>query len=205
MFDNNLDNDIKIPIIVDSVKDTELCRMTRCTYFTIENSEPAPNWTLRINDMDVGFYMIGLSGVIHSPPGDSQFFDTPEKYNQLFDAIERNGTLYVEMNDIWLPNELFPENSKRLPRRGDVFRIGSDLFNLAYVLKDEANSYEILFDRFNQLDIPQVLVFSEEETQGLLYWNEMQIKVNKGLYHENPETNLPKKEDSQKPLPPLTN
>jgi len=188
----------KIPITVDSVKNIDTYRMTRCTYFSIENCEPAPGWTLQTDNVEVSFLMMGLSGVILSPLGDDQLFDTADKYDHLFQMIEKKNELYVEMNDIWIPNELF-YSANKTPERGDVFRVGYDLFKAAYILRDEANSDKDFLQVMEKLDIPLVLDFSENETDGLKLWNEKQIKINQEHYHENSKTNLPKKENDLKP------
>lgn len=192
-----------IPITIDSVKDVESYRMTRCTYFSIENSTPVPGWTLHTTDVDLNFFMMGLSGVITSPLGDEQYFDTPDNLDHLFEVLERNEELCVEVNDIWLPNVLF-ENIVAKPERGQVYRIGHDLFKAAYKLREEASTDEIFLLKIKQLDIPVELSFSESETLALSDWNQVQIEINRKRYHDDPEAKLPKKDNNQKPLPPLT-
>jgi len=195
-------NDITIPITVDSVKDIVSYRMTRCTYFSIENSEPAEGWSLNIADVDVSFLMTEVSGVITSPPGDDRYFDTPDALDHMFDVIEKNDALYVEANDIWLPNVLF-ENVGEKPVRGGVYRIGVDLFKMAYRLRGEVITDEEFIQIIKQSDVAVELAFSENETSALTDWNQKQIDINSSLYHKNPEAMLPKKDDNQKPLPPL--
>ncbi len=196
-------NEATIPITIDSVKDIESYRMTRCTYFSIENSEPVLGWSLKTADVDISFFMMELSGVITSPPGDNRYFDTPDALDHIFDVIEKNDELYVEANDIWLPNVLFESIGKR-PGRGDVYRIGFDLFKTAYRLRDEVATDEEFMQIIKQLEVMVELEFSENETSALTDWNHRQIEINRSRYHENPEAMLPKKDDNQKPLPPLT-
>ena len=180
-----------IPISVDSVKDIETYRMTRCTYFSIESSESAPGWTLSLGNIGIDFFLLGLSGIIMAPPADAPLFDTPDKIDALFEIIEANDTLYVDVNEIWLPNALF--NMKGGPRRGDVFRIGYRLFNLAYKIKEQTHTDDQFLQRLREADVPLELDYSESETAALHAWNLLQIDLNRRHYHENPEANLAKK------------
>lgn len=166
--------------------------MTRCTYFTVDSSEPSPGWELHNADIDVSFFMLGMSGIITSPATNNPLFDTPDEIDYLFDAIERNDELYVEVNDIWLPNELFKKMYPK-PQRGHVFRIGSDLFRLAYLLRDEVMSDDDFLQKMTRSRIPVTLDFSEGETSALAAWNQRQIEINRKHYHENPQYNLPPK------------
>ena len=197
-------NSATIPIVVDSVKNLNAYEMTRCTYFSIESIESSPGWILHSDDIDINFFMTGLSGVITSPQDDGLLFDTQDKLDHLFNAIDEHNNLYVDVNDVWLPNELFKEKKHTDPERGDVFRIGHELFKLAYTLKEEANTDEYFLHRINQLEIPKTLIFSEQETSELSKWNLNQIKINKVHYHERSELNLPKDDNKQQPPPLLT-
>jgi hypothetical protein len=143
--------------------------------------------------------MIGLSGIVTSPPSD-ELFDTPEKLDHLFEAMEQNDLLYVDVNDIWLPTELF-FRTKVKPKRGHVFRIGYDLFSAAYRLGAEERSDRDLLDRIKQMNIPEILSFSEKETVALSSWNDMQIEMIRKNYHENRAAQLPKKSSDPEPSP----
>ncbi len=194
---------ITVPITVDSVKETDSYRMTRCTYFSIECSEPAPGWSLRTSDIDVQFFMIGLSGVITAPPGGDQFFDTPDQLDHLFNVIEQNKALYVETNDIWLPNDLFLKSGMK-PHRGQVYRIGGTLFRAAYLLKEDIRSDDEFMLRIKDMNIPEFVKYSENETEALMVWNKKLIDINREYYHANPEKKLLKKDDYQRPEPTPT-
>ena len=203
MDDEAMDNDaVTVPIAIDSVKHIETYNMTRCTYFSIENSAPAPGWTLSLQDINIAFIMMDLSGVITSPPGASRF-DNPDHLDRLFEVVEQKEELYVDTNDIWIPNALFNRSGGKI-QRGDVYRIGFDLFRVAFMLKEEARSDEEFLRRMRHLNTPEVLEFSIDETAALRDWNERQIDINKAYYHDNPQKKLPKKDNYQKPLPPLT-
>lgn len=188
-----MNNVSTIPVTVDSIKNLQHYRMTRCTYFSIENIMPLTEWSSGSDDINIQFCIIGLSGVITSPANSDLYFDTPLKLDALFDATENNTDLHVELNDIWLPNELFT-NAGHTAERSQVYRIGYDLFKLAHQLHEEATSHEVFLNRMESLDIPVILEFSENETDALIEWNKEQIKINQELYHQRPEYKLQKKE-----------
>lgn len=203
MFINHKDADeLTVPVVVDSVKDTPSYLMTRCTYFSIETKEPSAGWSLNIGNDNTPFIMLGLSGVIISPPGDGPYFDSPMKLESLFELVEENPELYVDTNDIWLPNKLFHWADLK-PRRSDVYRINYGLFRAAYLLRDEASTDEEFLAIISQWNIPVEMSISIEETHALTKWNEYQIDAIQKHYHENPERKLQKKQSDEKPLPPL--
>ena len=173
--------------------------MTSCAYFSIECSEPTPRCPLHIDNVSVRFFMIGLSGIITSPL-DHESFDTPEKLDQIFKTIKSSGLFYVDINHIWLPTELFFKQ-KINPKRDDVFRIGYELFCAAYRLGAEERSDTDILGKIKQMDIPEILSFSKQETLALSSWNKMQIEMIKKNYHENRETQLQRKAKGQEPSP----
>jgi hypothetical protein len=181
-----------IPITVDAVKNLQNYQMTRCTYFSISNTAPLSEWKVNSENISVPFFMLGLSGVITSPPGGDLLFDTPSKLDSLFEAIEQNDRFFVELDDIWLPNKLFYRTNSET-QRSQVYRVGYDLFTLAYTLRDEVNTHEEFLNRMSQSDIPVMLEYSKTETTCLNDWNNEQIEINRKLYHENPETKLSRK------------
>ncbi|MEN8180335.1 MAG: hypothetical protein ABFS39_17175 [Pseudomonadota bacterium] len=183
-----------VPITVDSVKNTPSYLMTRCTYFSIESSEPTPGWGLHLFDSDIPFVMLGLSGVVTSPPGGMPYFDKPDHLDNLFEAIEQKDELYIDTNDVWLPNILFPQSYSE-PQRGQVYRIGFDLFRLAYLLREEINTDQEFLERMKEWRVSGILEASNSETDALMQWNQNQIEAIQEQYHENTLKKLPKKEE----------
>lgn len=101
------DNMRSIPIMVDDVKNYINFNMTRCSYFSIECDLPSSGWILELKKRDIPFYLISLSGVIEGPVGDNYIFNSSELIEELFDIVEEIPELFIDVNDIWLPNLLF--------------------------------------------------------------------------------------------------
>ena len=194
---------LTVPVAIDSVKSIESFQMTRCTCFVIENSVPDPGWRLDLSGVDVNFLMLGLAGVITSPSGDEGYFDSPEKIDHLYDVIEADEVFFVDVNDIWLPNDLF-HRRERQPVRGDVFRVSCELFQFAYAISEEVQTHREFLMSLERSGISWTLSYSKEESAALSAWNQQQIDVNRKEYHANADRQLPKKGDNDKPLPPMS-
>ena len=97
---------LTIPVIIDDVKDQPGFQMSRCTYFSLASNVPSTDITLdtRINSPSL---MVGFVSVICRPSNRSLLFDSPRKISGLFERVEKNQGLYVDINDLWLPNFLF--------------------------------------------------------------------------------------------------
>lgn len=173
-----------IPVIVDDVKNYRNFSMTRCTYFTIECDVPSPNWVLGLKNKSIPFVLIGLSGVVSKPIGDSALFHTPESIEELFNTIETSPSLYIDMNDLWLPNVLFQAPH----RRGQVYRVENKLFNEAYLFREEKISEDHFLHRCSNLR-PEIR-YSEKETHSFENWGKLQIEKAKGVYPKNKNLEL---------------
>jgi hypothetical protein len=64
--------------------------MTRCTYFSIECDRPSPGWTLSLSSAHIPFHMLGLTGVVLSPPGSTHEFSSTDDIRRLFDDVEEH-------------------------------------------------------------------------------------------------------------------
>lgn len=182
-----------IPIFIDSVKQVGNSAVTRCTFFTIENSDRSSGWSVQSSEFHVDFTLIGLSGIITSPIGNEQLFDTVDKLDHLFSTIENDGNLHIETNEIWLPTRFFLRSEcNNTPKRGEVYRVNFDLFIAAYKFsetlewQDDALAQKDLFDS-------HLLHHSPKETSSFANWVQRQIEINRDRYHQSPETKLPKK------------
>jgi hypothetical protein len=174
-----------IPVMVDSIKKVEDFDMSRCTYFTIETDGPSPDWHLGTEGIDIPSYLLGISGIIYKPLGDKDVFETPQSVDELFDLIESHPELYVDTNDIWLPNDLFEGQPHE---RGHLYRVDPDLFKEAYAYRQD----RIPKDQFIKFckGMRGAVIFSEVETEAFKGWQEGQIEVAKKKYHERPERAL---------------
>lgn len=185
--------DQTIPIIIDDIKKHPTFQMTRCTYFSIEADEPSPGVILTLRDRQIPFYLLGLSGIISEPLTNMNirlpFFNSPTLIDELFDLVEENPSLYIDVNDIWLPNFLFNID---LHQRGYVYRIGNKLFNHVYQFRLNKISEEYLFEVCEELKTS--ITFSEIETKAFTEWNKKVISFAKENFPKNPDLQLKWKE-----------
>jgi hypothetical protein len=164
------DRSFHVPVVVDDVKRYGKFRMTRCTYFTIECDVPSSNWVLGLEKKSIPFLLIGVSGLIIRPIGGGPLFDSPDSIENLFNTIESHPSLYVDINDFWLPNHLFQEPH----RRGEVYRVGNKLFHVAYLYREERISEGRFLRRCRELRAN--IRFSKKETRSFGIWSRLQIE-----------------------------
>jgi len=174
-----------IPVMVDDVKEFKNFRMTRCTYFSIECDTPSAEWMMELKDREVPFYLFGLSGIIREPIGTKTAFDSPQAIDELFETIEKTPELFVDINDIWLPNFLF-ENTPT--ERGTVYRIKERLFLEADRFRDD----RISVDRFLKIceELRDHISYSDTETESFKEWASSQIEMAKKVFPKNPDLEL---------------
>jgi len=165
-----------IPVIVDSVKQLDNFRMTRCTYLSIENDTPSPDWTL---NNELPFMLNTLSGIIMEPFGGGEFVDVG-LIDDLFNQIQDTYEFFIGINDLWLPNIIFPLKKYS---QGDVFRIDTALFKVAYLYNNGRISDDEYMEKCLHLkeEVPLIL-FSEVETAAFTRWAERQIDAAKQAY-----------------------
>jgi hypothetical protein len=183
-----------VPVIVDDVKRYPDFHMTRLTYFSIECDEPAPGWTLELDRARVPFLMMGLSGIVLRPTGARARFDEPDAFRDLFDLVEQHEALYVDVNDVWLPNGCF--EGMRVGR-GDVFRVGVRLFARALAYRSNRETTE----RFEAeaIDLRGEIEPSPAEADAFRAWSRSQIDDARRVYHEDEDAALPWEPDERFP------
>jgi len=174
-----------VPIMIDDIKKYKNFDMTRCTYFSIESDLPSGEWVLELKNRDIPFYLLELSGIITEPTGNEAHFDSSYLIDELFDTIEASPELFIDINDIWLPNFLF-RNSPH--KRGDVYRIKEKLF----IEADRFREDKIPKERFEMYcrELEDYLFYSEIETRSFKEWARNQIEMAKKKYPKNPELAL---------------
>lgn len=171
-----------IPVVVDAIKQQDDFSMTRCSYFCIQSEAPLFPGTLNLHAPDVPVVMMNLTAIIIAPTAAMNRFTSPEEFRDLFEYVEHDDEVYIDTNDIWLPNSLF---GKRMPKRGSVYRVGSDLFVQALRYRNEEIS-DFLY--LTQTDgMQKELFFSEEETAALSQWSESEIDQVRTEVRANPE------------------
>jgi hypothetical protein len=170
------DRTFDVPVVVDDVKRYGKFKMTRCTYFTIECDAPSSNWVLELGKKSIPFLLIGLSGLIVRPIGGGRLFESSDSIDELFKTIESDPSLYVDINDLWLPNKLF----QGLPHRGEVYRVGSRLFHVAYLCREERISEDQFFRQCSELK--SLIRLSKKETRSFASWSRLQIERARDSY-----------------------
>lgn len=174
-------NERTIPVMVDACKDLDEFKMTRVTYFYVESIEPSDRILYDIGQLEFPVISLEFTGIVYKPLGLGEYFDLPELIEDYFQGVEKSEFLYVDSDNLWIPNRLFPST----PHRGEVFRINSRLFTKIYRLcKDDA----FLDDRTVRFSAPAGdVLFSEDETKAFKQWSEGIIK--------NAVNTFPKNED----------
>jgi len=175
---------ISVPILIDDLKKYDTFQMTRCTYFSIECDVPSPGWQLGMENQTIPFLMFGLFGIVFKPFEKSPIFLSPDSIDSLFNTIEENPSLFIDTNDIWLPNKIFPSS----PKRGEVYRVDYDLFKAAYLFRE----YKMSEDKFLEIcrELGKGVRYSPEETESFRGWAERQIEKAKRLYPKKVESAL---------------
>lgn len=180
-------NVVTIPLLLDDQKSMSGFEMTRFTYFTVEsdpgledgsadNREP---WMLRVNEVNMPFLLNVLSGIILASPSIGGEFNTHQQIEDTFELIESNPALYIDVDDIWLPNFLCHKHASR----GSVYRISTSLFTQAMRYRSSIITQEY-FGRICKEYHGQIN-FSPEETLAFNKWQQKQIDEAIENYKEN--------------------
>lgn len=173
---------IAIPVVVDAIKQQDNFSMTRCSYFCIQSEAPLLPGTLSLYAPEVPVVMMNLTAIIVVPAADKIRFTSAGEFRNLFEYVEKDDELYIDTNDIWLPNSLF---GNRMPNRGNVFRVGTALFNQALRYRNEEITDSLYLAQTDGMQ--QELLFSEEETAALSQWSEIEIDLIRTEVRANPE------------------
>jgi hypothetical protein len=175
---------LTIPVIIDDVKAQAGFQMSRCTYFSIASNVPSPDITLdpRTNLPSI---MVGFTSVICRPSNRSMLFDRPEKISGLLERVEKNLGLYVDINDLWLPNFVFDEKNRK---RSSVYRIESELFRLAFNYQNEIISDKDFIRYCRNMKL--TADFSPKETEAFSKWGKQRIEHAREYYHKSRKRRL---------------
>ncbi|HME73079.1 MAG TPA: hypothetical protein VKM54_24905 [Myxococcota bacterium] len=181
---------LTVPVIVDDPAGEGVPgpdRLVRCVYFAIDAPQPAPGWFLGLGNIQIRFFMLGLSGIIFMPAQipDSVVpeFRSPDDVERTFSAIEASGNLLVETAHILLPFTLLQERLKVGELRPqDVFRVRNDLFIDALSFRQYRLSRSQFDERIRAVrdeltaiafesGRPSPLRWSPEETRAFQEWS----------------------------------
>jgi len=159
-----------VPVIVDDRKDMEEFMMTRVAYYYIEMLDQPDGGPIDYGDLGVPVLLLEFSGAIYKPI-DTEEFETPEQIDKLFETVESHKSLYIDSDNIWVPNKLFDKK----PERGDIFRVGFDLFVRMYSLSRSDTIFDSKDSRFGKMK--GLIKFSKIETKAFAEWAD-RIKTN---------------------------
>ncbi len=184
----------QVPVIVDSVKKISGFKMTRVSYFSIESVEPSLGWHLILTEKNLvlPFLMLNLSGIIVSPLHGGPVFGSVDEIEDLFSLVEdgSDGTLFIDINDLWLPNQVFPKEALR----GEVYRLPQELF-LAAMKFRKGIMEKRKFSSFAREHRGQIAT-SPDETGVFREWTKREIELAKEKYQENKKYQLKRREST---------
>ena len=188
--------EITVPVLVDSVKHDEDFPFARCVYYTMEGEEPVEEteWTTGFESIGVPYVLLGSSGLPFAPAADHALFDSAQRIEETVDRIERDGRFLLESNDLWVPNALlFPGGTPEGSARGQVFRLGHELFTRAYQHRHGSLSRE----RFLALcqGLGGQVQPSPAETTAFAQWTQRQVDAARRSYPKAPDLALGWRED----------
>jgi hypothetical protein len=173
-----------IPVMVDDCKDEDEFKITRAAYFYIEAIEPIPDIPLVDKNLKIPILPLEFSGVLHSPGKGFEYFETPELIEELFLAVESNKSLYIDSDNIWIPNSLFNKH----PGRGDIFRISLEYFIQQYSICRDDATLDSGITQINERS--GLVIYSENETIAFEKWANEIISDVKAAYPKSEELKL---------------
>lgn len=201
--ENVSENPVLIPITVDVERNIDGYPMVRCSYFSIQSEDPLSNLTLNTDLFRAPILSLNLEAILIGSPNEGINFSSVQDINDMYDYIEDQENLFVDINDIWVPVEWFGEVEIK---QGMIFRIPDHLFSLCWKLRNDRISTEELYAQTaglpkredKELISPQAVVqlrYSEEETGAFADWTRTQIEESRAIYQNNKENALTKKSD----------
>jgi len=173
-----------IPVMVDDRKDIGEFMMTRAAYYYVEAIEPSPDIPIDHHSLGIPVMPLEFSGVLHKPSETEEYFETPEQIEELFRSVEGHKSLYVDSDNIWIPNQLFDKT----PERGDIYRVPFGFFTKLYSLCRDDTSLSAGLSRFN--DKHNLIKFSEIETIAFAKWADGIVENAKAAYPKNDHLKL---------------
>lgn len=96
-----------------------------------------------------------------------------------FNKIEADEALYVDTNELWLPNSILGR-----PERGQVYRVADRLFLDAFQYREGLISQEEFLARCRRAT-EELVFFSDLETRAFREWGAAQIESARTSYPKN--------------------
>ncbi len=172
---------VKIPIIYDTIRNIDNHKMLRCNYFSVQTDEPLPNWHLGINNESYPILLLNLEAIIIGAPKSPELFRNPLDIDDMYNSIEENTDLFVDINDIWIPQDWF-KLGNFIP--GSVFRISQKLFTSCWKYRNDQIDVNEFISSFNEKE-DGIISFSEDESAVYNEWTKLQIQQSQEIYRQN--------------------
>jgi hypothetical protein len=175
-----------IPVSLDAVRNLDGMDMARVTYFVIGSEVPEPTWQLRpARASEYSIEVLGLTGVICGPGLRSPMFRNADELTALFEEVEANKGLSIEIEDLWIPLSWLSRG--REPERGDVFRLRLPLFQAAYRFRIEDISQQ---EFLQATEWTGSVSYSAEETDAFRAWAQDRIADAVAAFPKDPQLEL---------------
>ena len=185
---------ITVPVQIDDVKNLRGFEMTRCTYYSIACDVPTPAALDGVRGKRVPFLAMGLSGVIYKPLGRARLFKTARQIREIFAAIEGSDGLYVDVDDLWIPNAAFEGTPEEHRVRGAIFRVSPEVFRMTADYRVGRIASKDLHDRSTRRRAE--IGYSPEETAAFRAWSQDVVSAAKHYYAKNPKMRLKRRKAS---------
>ncbi len=170
---------LSVPLWIDDIKSYSDFQMTRLSYFAAEAENPISDWMLILGEVGIPVIISGLTAAICQPSSSKNYFETVDDIDELFDKIEGGSGLSIETPDIWLPNKFIGPDD-RIPKRGDLYRIGAKLFTAALLFRTGRTTKQEFEHECNR--IGEKPLYRAEETRVFAEWNKIQIEQARADY-----------------------
>ena len=193
-----LSDGVFIPVVIDAERVVDGEEMVRVTYFAVTTDAPAAVWEVELPAVAQlhGIGALGLAGVVYGAlrevggPGndtvDFDLFTDADDVAAIF-ALEEAGTpLTVQVEDVWMPRSWFDDE----PVRGDVYRVGLEVFQSAYRYTAGAIGPDLLLET----DVRGQVISSPAETEAVTEWSRDQIEATRRAFPDK-EVKLRWRED----------
>ena len=189
-----------IPIITDAIRNIDGYQMVRCSYFTIQSDDPLSHLSLSNSGFDSPAILLNLEAILIGAPNDQKRFNGIKDINALYEYVESNDNLYIDLNDIWVPIKMF--GTEKITQ-GMLFRIPDYYFSLCWKLRNDRISSEELFghigkdylDPATESPPHPLLKHSKKETNAFKRWTKRQIEESRKIYKANKSEALKKIEE----------
>lgn len=161
--------------------------MTRCNYLTIDCEEAEPDWWLHLGGTGpLSFLLLNLSGIVQQPL-DGGRFHSQEQINDLFRQVEEKAGLLIDVDDVWLPNQLFPAYAEK-SGVGEVYRVQNEVFATALRYREGRLGLEKFQASLERAE--GAVTYSEEETVQFQLWFQRLVEAARDTYPKNKDREL---------------